>query len=426
MQQGSHKAIRWFTFAILVLGAGTVFKLSSLKDAFYVPMQTFMGLSNTQIGVALSVYGIVQTVGNFASIYIADRFSKKLLIPFSLVCVGLTGFYIASFPSYMGILIAWGLLSLFGEVVYWPVLLKAIRLLGDSSQQGRLFGFLEAGRGVVDTVVAFSALGIFLLLGEGAGALKASICFYSACVITAGVVAFFLLEDDEIKATDDSGVEVGRNKATWLGVLKAVKTPEIWVVSLTIFTIYSVYCGLTYFIPFLKDIYGMPVALIGAYGIVNQYTLKLVGGPIGGYLADKKFKSSTRYLRFALILAAASITIFIFMPHESLNVYFGMCLTLGFAALIFTMRATFFAPVDEIEMPREISGAAMSIACIFGYSPQLFCFALYGYLIDTYKGLLGYQIVFSIMACFALLGVLVTTYLLRMIKAKKAAHATGA
>lgn len=47
---------------------GTVFKLSSLKDAFYVPMQEFMNLSNTQIGLALSVYGIVQTVGNFASI----------------------------------------------------------------------------------------------------------------------------------------------------------------------------------------------------------------------------------------------------------------------------------------------------------------------------------------------------------------------
>lgn len=71
------KPIRWFTFIVLVIGGGTVFKLSSLKDAFYVPMQEFMNLSNTQIGLALSVYGIVQTVGNFASIYIADRFSKK-------------------------------------------------------------------------------------------------------------------------------------------------------------------------------------------------------------------------------------------------------------------------------------------------------------------------------------------------------------
>lgn len=51
------KPIRWFTFIVLVIGGGTVFKLSSLKDAFYVPMQEFMNLSNTQIGLALSVYG---------------------------------------------------------------------------------------------------------------------------------------------------------------------------------------------------------------------------------------------------------------------------------------------------------------------------------------------------------------------------------
>ncbi|MCW1729501.1 hypothetical protein OLX76_05955 [Campylobacter jejuni] len=61
-----------------------------------------------------------------------------------MVCVGLVGIYISTFPSFYGILIAWGLLSLFGEVVYWPVLLKAIRLLGDSTQQGRLFGFFRS------------------------------------------------------------------------------------------------------------------------------------------------------------------------------------------------------------------------------------------------------------------------------------------
>lgn len=419
MNSTTAKPIRWFTFIILVIGGGTVFKLSGLKDAFYVPMQDFMGLTNTQIGLALSVYGIVQTIGNFASIYIADRFSKRILIPFSLISLGIVGIYISTFPSFTGILIAWGLMSFFGEVVYWPVLLKAVRLLGDSSQQGRLFGFLEGGRGVVDTVVAFSALGIFIFLDSSATGLKGAILFYSAAVATAGVLAYFFLEDDVVVTKDDKGNEISRNKATWLGVIKAIKTPEIWVVSLTIFTIYSIYCGLTYFIPFLKDIYGMPVALVGAYGIINQYTLKLVGGPIGGYLADKTFKSSTRYLRFALILAAISIISFIFLPHDSLNIYLGMCLTLGFGAIVFTMRATFFAPVDEIQIPREISGAAMSIACIFGYSPQLFCFALYGFLIDTYEGLLGFQIVFGIMGFFSIAGILVTTYLLKMIAKKK-------
>ncbi|CAK7013848.1 MULTISPECIES: MFS transporter [Fusobacterium] len=408
---------KWFTFVVLVIGGGTIFKLSSLKDAFYVPMQEFMGLTHTQIGAALSVYGLVQTIGNFASIYISDRFSKRIMISFSLVCIGLIGIYISTFPGYGGILLAWGLLSFFGEVVYWPVLLKAIRLLGDETEQGRLFGFLEAGRGVVDTIVAFSALGIFALLGKGSLALRGSILFYSGAVILTGIISYFLVEDDKIAVAD--GEKVNKNKLAWQGVVQAVKTPEIWVVSLTIASIYSVYCGLTYFIPFLKDIYGMPVTLIGAYGIVNQYGLKMVGGPVGGMLVDKKFKSATKFLRVALIAAAVAMFGFILLPHETMNVYVGMVCTLGFGAIIFSMRAVFFAPIDEIKVPRHISGAAMSIACIFGYSPQMFAFALYGNMLDRHPGMAGYRMVFMTMIGFAIVGVVITTILLGMIKKKK-------
>ena len=45
---------RWLVFCILTLSGGIAFKLSSMKDMFYVPMQQFMGLTNTQIGGALS------------------------------------------------------------------------------------------------------------------------------------------------------------------------------------------------------------------------------------------------------------------------------------------------------------------------------------------------------------------------------------
>ncbi len=407
-----------FTFIVLIIGGGTIFKLSSLKDAFYIPMQEFMGLTHTQIGLALSVYGVVQTFGNFASIYISDRFSKKKLIPLSLISIGFVGLYMSTFPNYYGILLSWGLLSLFGEVIYWPVLLKAVRLLGSSDEQGRLFGFLEAGRGVVDTIVAFSALGIFSLLGEGANGLKGAILFFSITIASVGVLSYFLLEDDKIIDTNSQGEKIGKNKIAWEGVKTALKTKEIWAVSFTIFSIYSVYCGLTYFIPFLKEIYGMPVALVGAYGIINQYGLKMIGGPLGGVLVDKKFKSSTKFLRIALAVSAVAMTIFIFLPHETFNTYLGMILTLGFGVIIFSMRAVFFAPIDEIKVPKEISGAAMSIACILGYSPQMFAFTLYGSILDKFPGILGFRIVFSFMVGFSLLGILVTTVLLKMIKAK--------
>ncbi|MCW1548838.1 MFS transporter, partial [Campylobacter jejuni] len=58
--------------------------------------------------------------------------------------------------------------------------------------------------------------------------------------------------------------------------------------------------------------------------------------------------------------------------------------------------------------------------CIFGYSPQLFLFCTFMvFMIDRFKGLLSYQIVFALMGIFAICGVIVTTILLKMIARKK-------
>ncbi|NLY21161.1 MAG: MFS transporter [Tissierellia bacterium] len=410
---------KWTTLIVLILGGGTIFKLSSLKDAFYIPMQEYMHLSHMQIGMGLSVYAIVQTIGLFFSIYISDRFSKKKLIPISLIAVGIIGFYFSTLPGYAGYLLVFGSLAFFSEVVYWPVLLKAVRLLGGEEEQGRMFGYLEAGRGVVDTIVAFSALAIFSKLGENAQALSGAIVFYSIVSIVIGIITYFFLEDDEISDKDDEGNIVGKNKATLIGVKKAIKMPEIWIASLTIFSIYSVYCGLTYFIPFLKDIYGLPVTLVGAYGIINQYGLKMVGGPLGGYIADKKLKSSAKYLRLGSLISAIAMIVIIFLPHEKMNIYLGMAITLLFGAIIFTMRAVFFAPMEEIQVPRDISGAAMSIACLLGYMPSMFAYTLYGSMLDQYPGIGGYKRVFAFMVAFSILAFLISSILVNKIENKK-------
>lgn len=403
---------KWFTFFILVLGGGTIYKLSSLKDAFYIPMQEQMGLTHTQIGNAMSIYSTIATFAFLGSLLIADRFSKKILLPFSLIATGCVGLYLATFPSYHGILFAWAMFGITCELTYWPILLKSIRLLGDEEEQGRMFGFLEGGRGVVDTIIAFSALAIFAWLGKGAVGLRGAILFFSAAVIVVGIITYFCLEHDEIAKSKDAN----KNKVALESIVKALKMKEIWVVAFTVFSVYSVYCGLTYFIPFLKDIYGLPVTLIGAYGIVNQYGLKMIGGPVGGFLADKKFKSSSKYLRVAFAVAAVAMVGFILLPHESMNVYVGMTLTLAFGAIIFSMRAIFFAPMDEIKVPREISGSAMSIGSFVGYAPGIFCYSLYGNMLDRFPGLTGYKVVFMIMAGFAVMGFIISSILIRMIK----------
>lgn len=420
-QQAKKLDKKWISFGILMLGAGTIYKLGFLKDAFYVPMQEFMGLSHTQIGTAMSVAGLISTFGFLASIYLTDRVSKKIMIPLSLISICLCGIWLSTFPSYPVFLLIYCLLAICADMLYWPTMLKTVRLLGNEDEQGRMFGIMEAGRGLMDTLIAFGALGIFSAMGSTAAGLRMAILFYSIVPGVIGIIMYFLLEPDEKAPVQaDNGAEVSANKQAWEGVLRALKNKNIWLVSFNVFFVYSVYCGLTYFIPFLEEAYALPVALVGVYGIINQYGLKMLGGPIGGFITDKVLHSATKYLRIAFTIVGVILVIFSLLPHKSMGIILGMAITLTISAIVYSMRAIFFAPMEEVKVPREITGSAMSMGSFIGYLPGAFMYAVYGGILDKFEGIAGYRIVFTIMAVFALGGIMLSTYILGVIKKQKA------
>lgn len=400
---------KWFKFLILILGGGTIYKLANLKDAFYVPMQEFMGLSHTEIGLLLSANAIIATGLFVVGGVLADRFDTRRLIPLGLLGTGALGLYLATFPPFDSLMIVFCLLAVCADCIYWPALLKAIRGLGDDKEQGRLFGLLEGGRGVVDTLVAFSALGVFIAMGAAEAGLKAAIVFYSVIDIAAGVLTWFLLKGAQ-------PAQAIPRKNPLANLMQAVKVPAIWLVSFNVFMVYIVYCGLTYFIPYLKEMYGLPVALVGAYGIINQYFLKVLGGPAGGYIADKVLKSSSRYLKWAFLALLPLMLIILNIPRQESFIYAGMAATLTFALVVFTMRGVFWAPMSEVGIPSRITGSAFGIGCLIGYAPGMFAYVIYGSLLDRYPGELGYTYVFSLMSVLAVVGFGVSGLLQRMVK----------
>lgn len=406
---------KWISFGTLMLGAGTIYKLGFMKDAFYVPMQEFMGLSHTQIGVAMSIAGWISTFGFLAAILVVDRISKKIMIPASLLGICICGLFLSTFPSYPVFLMLYCLLAVFADMLYWPTMLKTVRLLGNEDEQGRMFGILEAGRGLMDTIVAFCALGIFSAFGSNAAGLRAAILFYAIVPGVVAIIAFFLLEPDQ--QTEKVKTTAAEKKDNT--IKRALKNKNIWLVSLNIFFVYSVYCGLTYFIPFLEEAYALPAALVGVYGIINQYGLKMLGGPVGGFITDKVLHSATKYLRICFVIVAGALVIFACLPHKQLGVVVGMAITLSISAFIFSMRAIFFAPMDEVKVPRDITGSAMSIGSFVGYLPGAFMYAVYGAILDHAEGLAGYRIVFFVMAAFAVVGFFLSAYILRTIKKQK-------
>lgn len=413
---------KWISFGALMLGAGTIYKLGFLKDAFYVPMQEFMGLSHTQIGVAMSIAGWISTFGFLAAILVVDRISKRIMIPASLLGISVCGLMLSTFPSYGIFLLIYCLLAVLADMLYWPTMLKTVRLLGNEDEQGRMFGILEAGRGLMDTIVAFCALGIFSAFGSSAAGLRAAILFYSIVPGVIAVIAFFLLDPDQADGAAGKEEPAQKEEAPKKKdgtILRALKNRDIWLVSLNVFFVYSVYCGLTYFIPFLQAAYALPATLVGVYGIINQYGLKMLGGPVGGFVTDKVLHSATRYLRVCFLIVTGILVVFACLPHQSIGIMAGMVVTLTISAFVFSMRAIFFAPMDEVKVPRDITGSAMSIGSFVGYLPGAFMYAVYGAILDRFEGLSGYRIVFFVMALFAVIGFVLSSYILRVIRTRK-------
>ena len=140
---------------------------------------------------------------------------------------------------------------------------------------------------------------------------------------------------------------------------------------------------------------------------------------MGGFLTDKVLHSATKYLRLMFVIVGIALVIFSCLPHASMGIVMGMAVTLSISACVFSMRAIFFAPMDEVHVPREITGSAMSMGSFIGYLPGAFMYAIYGGILDRYEGLAGYRIVFIIMACFAAGGFLLSSFILSRNKRQK-------
>jgi sugar phosphate permease len=398
----SSQRRRWLRLLVLVLCSGSIFKLANLKDAFYVPMQQFMQLSNTEIGVLLSVNATVSTLLFVLGGYLADRFPVRGPITLGLLGAGLAGIYMSTLPPFSHLLVIFGFLSFCADCLCWPALLKAIRHSGEGAEQGRLFGFFEGGRGLADTLVASLALGLFVWLGSGEQGFRAAILLFSMIDIAIGALSFLVLrEPDDPSGPHVEGQQTLRGRAA---LRSALTMPAVWLVSLNVFMVYVVYCGLIFFVPYLRDVYGMSVGMVGVYGIVNQYALKILGGPLGGFLADRYFGGATAFLRVAFVLLVPAMLLVLLLPQGPQLVAVGIMATLGFSLVVFSMRGVFWAPMQEARVPAAISGTAFGIGCLIGYSPGMFAYAAYGAILDRLPGAAGYRVVFAIMLALSVLG----------------------
>lgn len=97
------------------------------------------------------------------------------------------------------------------------------------------------------------------------------------------------------------------------------------------------------------------------------------------------------------------------------NGTWGQALLVGGGTLACMQALALMIPASRL-LRCLIGAAFMVLGSFIGYAPAMFCYSLYGYILDLNPGLTGYKIVFGIMACFALCGAFVSVMLVKRIR----------
>ena len=206
---------RYFQFILIVLAAGAIFPVIYLRTNYQETILQVFNMTLPQLNTIYSVLGMVFVVGYFPSGVLSDKFSAKKLLVISLFGTAMGGFWFAQVPSYSSVVIIYCIWGVFSVFTFWSSHMKIVKMLARSNEEGKFFGILDGGRGVVEAVLASVAVLIFsnilgnsLELLDKRSAIVAVIYMYSAVLLAVSILIAIFVEDDKKLAEKEGKAEV--------------------------------------------------------------------------------------------------------------------------------------------------------------------------------------------------------------------------
>lgn len=395
---------------MLILSGELVFILPYFLSRVFRP--TFLevfNLTNIELGSLFSVYGSVALFSYIFGGSLADRFLPGKLIAISLVTTAFGGLLLATYPSFLVLQILYGYWGFTTVFLFWGAMIKGTRMWGGTKNQGQAFGFLDGGRGMVAAFMG--SIGVFIYslfletdvqaanIVDRQHAFRYVILFASLVIGVIGVFVFFKLN---IKAEEQ---QPSNTSHSFKNILAVLKLESVWLLMMIILCAYFGYK--------VTDIYSLYASEVMNYDEIeaaNVGSLQLYLRPIAcilfGFLADRS-KSTFWILIGFLIMLTGSIIFASGLIQSGLNTMFFLSLII-LAVGTYSIRALYFAILQEGKISLALTGTAVGVISLTGYTPDIFAGPLMGYYLDKFPGLLGHQYVFIYLAAFSILGVLCT------------------
>ncbi|MFP3156404.1 MFS transporter [Lachnospiraceae bacterium ZAX-1] len=404
---------KYGTLLLLAAGAGIIFQLPYIRETFYVQIQEAMQLTNEQMGALSSGYATMATLSYFVGGIIADKFSARKLLTFSFFVTGILGLWFSTFPGYTVSRVIFVLMGISTIITYWSACIKATRLLGDSSEQGRLFGLQEGLRGIMNAIVVFGMMAAYNYFGRQSQIAGAAWAIRTCAIVlfVLAILNWIFIEDTKAEQNPESVKEV------LLGMWDSMKLPRVWIICGIVFSAYSIYGLLGYLNTYLVTVCGAAENVGMSIGGA-RYIIQAVGGVIGGFLADK-IGSRLKVLIGAVVLLAVSFCGFIVLPAETgfINVIV-VNIVIGFF-LIYVVRSMYFAIIDDAHLPVKKTGRVSGFVSCLGYLPDVFMYTMVGRWFDQNPGKSGFNMMFVYAIVMAAICLILSFVLTRIIKSDK-------
>lgn len=386
-------------FAILIVSVGgaIIYGVPYFRYDYYDAYLKVYGLTNTQMGVFGSIFGIFGMISYLFGGYVADRVSIKKILVFSLVGTGIGGFVHLlplNFEALVVLYAFWGFSSLFA---FWPACVKAVRMLSDSEGQGKAFGIFEGGRGIAAALGASIAVIVYRMgaksLGEILG-MKYVIVFYSVVTVLCGVLVQFNMKDEIIKSDE---------KISFTDIGKVIKLPAVWIIAIVTFCNYVFTLSLYYFVPYATSLLGMTVTSAALLAAVKRY-ISPISNVGGGILGDKIGTSNLLFISF--VVMALGVTGILFLPLNKSTTVMWLFVVLYIVNYLFYQvnYSLSWAMMEEGAIPDKYSGTAAGLISTIGYLPDIFISLMAGKILDKYPGVLGYRYFFGYLVFMLILG----------------------
>lgn len=390
--------------ALIVAGEGVFVLPFVVARVFRPTLLDVFGLSNLQLGTAFSVYGGVAMLSYLAGGPLADRFPARSLICAALLATALGGLLFASLPGPLLLGLLYGFWGLSSILLFWAALIRATREWGGVDEQGRAYGLLDGGRGLFAALLATLTVAVFAQLlpvdvasatrEQRIAALQQVILLCTAFTALAALLAWWTLPPR-------GPVEGPHPAPSWQGILRAARLPGVRLQALVIVCAYVAYKMTDNFGLYARDVLGYDEVSAAQLGTLS-FWMRPLAAVAAGLLADRIRTSRVLVGGFALIALGCVALAAGVLPFGIPTVL--AATVLGTSLGVYAVRAVYYAVMGEARVPMAITGSAVGLVSVVGYTPDIFFGPLMGYLLDRSPGAAGHEQVFFVVAGFAVVG----------------------